>query len=252
MKRLSGKTAIITGAGSGLGAADARLFAGEGASVLLTDVREEPVKVLAKELRAAGFDAEHAVHDVTSEEQWAAVATQAVESFGKIDILINNAGIANWGVTWSEANYADFQMIMRVNLDSQYLGIQAVRPHMERNGGGAIVNISSVAGFIAFAKAQPAYTASKDGSRLLTKSAALDLAGINVRVNSVHPGLIKTPMNDGIVERQDVLEGALAVIPMGRMGAPSEVARAVLFLASDEASYITGTELIIDGGLTVV
>lgn len=252
MNRLQDKVAIITGAGSGLGAADARLFAQEGAHVLVTDVREEPVRALAEELRSAGYHAEHAVHDVTAEDQWTSIAAQAATRFGRLDILINNAGIANWGVTWAEANYADFQKIMRVNLDSQYLGIQAVRPHLERNGGGAIVNISSVAGFIAFARAQPAYTASKGGSRLLTKSAALDLAPMNIRVNSVHPGLIETPMNDEIVQTKGILEAALSAIPMGRMGNPIEIARAVLFLASDEASYITGTELIIDGGMTAI
>jgi NAD(P)-dependent dehydrogenase (short-subunit alcohol dehydrogenase family) len=250
MTKLANKVAIITGAGSGMGAVEARLFAEEGACVLITDIREEPVRALAGELCAAGLRASHAVLDVTSEEQWAAAAAQAADSFGKIDILVNNAGIAGGAGGWADATIADFQTIMNVNLTSQYLGIQAVRPYLEKNGGGAIVNISSVAGFIAFPNTPPAYTASKGGSRLLSKSAAVDLAKKGIRVNSVHPGFIDTPMHDYIVDKGEMLKGALSRIPLGRMASPLEVARAVLFIASDDASYITGTELIVDGGMT--
>lgn len=252
MAKLTGKVAIVTGAGSGMGAVEARLFAEEGASVLITDVREEPIKALAEQLQAGGFSAAFAVLDVTSEEQWTKAVEGAVDAFGKVDILVNNAGIAGPATVWKEATYADFKRIMDINVNSQYLGIQAVLPEMTKAGGGAIVNISSTAGFIAFPNTHPAYTASKGASRLLTKSAAADVAAIGIRVNSVHPGLVDTPMNDYLRNHPDALEEILKLVPMRRMADPVEIARAVLFLASDDASFITGTELLVDGGQTCI
>ena len=252
MKRLQDKVAIITGAGSGIGAAAARLFAEEGASVVITDISEKPIRALAEQLRGAGRKAIHFVLDVTSEEQWSAAVRSTRDAFGRIDILVNNAGISGKPGNWSESTLSDFQQLLAVNLTSNFLGIQAVRPLMEDRGGGAIVNVSSTSGFIAFPNTQPGYTASKGGSRLLTKSAAVDLASKNIRVNSVHPGGVDTPLNHYITKNPETLKSVNAKIPLGRMAEPLEIARAILFLASDDASYITGTELLVDGGLTAI
>lgn len=261
MGRFKDKVVIITGAAGGMGAVEARSFAEEGASVFLADIREEPLAEVTKAIVDAGLTASYGVLDVASEEQWAATIRQVTDAYGRINVLVNNAGIPGSAVEWKDATFAEFNRIMSVNLSSQYLGMQAVRPHMELAGGGAIVNISSIAGFIAFPSAQPAYTASKGGSRLLTKSAAIDFAKYGIRVNSVHPGLIDTVSGTDLTpekaarlaEYKEVMEAVIATkIPFGRMGNPIEVARAVLFLASDEASYITGTELIIDGGMTAI
>ena len=250
MKRLKSKVAIVTGAGSGMGAAEGRLFAEEGASVLLTDIREDGVAKLAAELSADGLNASSAVLDVTDEAQWRAAVDLAITRYGQIDVLVNNAGMAGPPGPWDDANADDFTRIMDINVRSQFLGIKAVTPHMENAGGGSIVNISSISAFVAFPNVHPAYTASKAGSHLLTKTAALEFAKRNIRINSVHPGFTETPMVTSITAVPEILAGALARIPMGRIGQPIEVARAVLFLASDEASYITGSSLVVDGGIT--
>lgn len=250
MERLKGKVAIITGAASGMGAEEAKLFTQEGAHVLLADIQEEKLKEVTEGITRAGGKASYAVLDVTSEESWATAVKKAVNDFGKIDILINNAGISGPNTTFAESTFDDFNKIIAINLNGQYLGIKAVLPHLKKNGSGAVVNISSIAGFIAFPTAHPAYSASKGGSRLLTKSVAADLAKDNIRVNSIHPGLIETPMTQYITSDAESKKATLAAIPLGRTAKAIEVAKAVLFLASDDASYITGTELIVDGGYT--
>ena len=252
MKRLQDKVVIITGAGGGIGAAAARLFAEEGAKVVITDVQEDDIRKRADELSAAGLAATHFTLDATSEQQWNAAVRHAVDTFGKVDILVNNAGITGNPGGWSESSLANFHQILEVNLTSQYLGIQAVLPGMEAQGGGSIVNVGSIAAYIAFPNTKPGYTASKGGVKLLTKSAAIDFAPKNIRVNSVSPGGVDTPMNRYLTENAEVLQKVNAGIPMGRMAQPEEIAHAILFLASDDASYITGTDLLVDGGLTAV
>ncbi len=257
MNRLQDKVAIVTGAGSGsgMGAAIARLFAEEGAAVVVTDLagRQDNMDVLVREIAGKGQRASSAALDVTSPEQWASVVAAAMERHGRIDILVNNAGTPGpCDGSWDKATAEDFHRVMDVNLNSQFYGIKAVTPHMERQGKGAIVNIASAAGIIVFPDVPPGYSASKGASRHLTKAAAVDFARRGIRVNGVYPGLIETPMATHFTRDPQMLEGLLKGIPIGRVGAPEEIAKAALFLASDDSSYIIGAELLVDGGLTII
>jgi 3alpha(or 20beta)-hydroxysteroid dehydrogenase len=242
MGRLDGKVAIITGGARGQGAAEARLFADEGARVVVGDVLDEPGQAVADEL---GTDSAAYLHlDVTDEAGWAAAVSLAEERFGPVNVLVNNAGILMFEAI-QRTKRADFERILQVNLVGVYLGIKAVTPSMSRAGGGSIVNTSSTAGLTGLPYLG-AYVASKWAVRGLTKSAAIDLGPKGIRVNSVHPGGIDTPMLDGI----DTDSPYYKRLPVPRLGQPEEVARAVLFLASDESSYTTGAELSVDGGAT--
>ena len=256
MKRLENKTAIITGAGSGygMGAVTARLFAQEGASIVITgrEHSKENLEKLVEELTTMGYKAAYAFLDVSDEKQWEEVVRFTVDTFGKIDILINNAGTPGPRGDWDVTSVTDVNMIIATNLTSQFLGIQKVLPFMEKIGGGSIVNIGSAAGVIAFPDVNPGYAASKGASRMLSKSAGVDLAKKNIRVNSVLPGLIATPMATHYTEDPEAIKQLSAAIPAGRAGTSEEIATAILFLASDEASYITATELLVDGGLTAI
>jgi 3alpha(or 20beta)-hydroxysteroid dehydrogenase len=239
--RLSGKVAIISGAARGQGAAEARLFAAEGARVVLGDVLDDEGAAVAAEL---GDAAVYTHLDVTDEEQWQAAVALAESRFGPVTVLVNNAGILHFqAVHRTDAD--DFDRVMRVNVRGVFLGMKAVTEPMERAGGGSIVNISSTAGlqglpFVA------AYVASKWAVRGLTKSAAIDLGHKGIRVNSVHPGGIDTPMIAGTTSDAPFYQR----LPVARMGTADEVALAVLFLASDESAYIAGAELAVDGGAT--
>jgi 3alpha(or 20beta)-hydroxysteroid dehydrogenase len=241
MRRLDGKVAIITGGARGQGAAEGRLFAAEGASVVLADVLDDEGEKVAAEIG----DAARYVHlDVTDEDQWAAAVAFAEEAFGPVTVLVNNAGILLFQ-SLHKTDLSDFENVMRVNVTGVFLGMKAVTRSMEQAGGGAIVNISSTAGL----QGLPflgAYVASKWAVRGLTKTAAIDLGHKNIRVNSVHPGGIDTPMVAGTTADAPFYKR----LPVPRMGSADEAARAVLFLASDEASYIAGAELAVDGGAT--
>ncbi|MFH8564416.1 SDR family NAD(P)-dependent oxidoreductase [Streptomyces sp. NPDC017988] len=237
---LDGRTVLITGAARGQGAAEARLFAEAGARVVVTDVREEEGREVAASLGGQG---EFVRHDVTDARGWAAAVARALDAFGRLDALVNNAAL--WRTaSVEEETYENFEALLRVNLLGPFLGIQAVLPALKEAGGGSIVNVSSTAGLVGI-PGHAAYGSTKFGLRGLTRSSALDLARYGVRVNSVHPGAVDTPMIAATSAGRD-----WSHLPLGRMGRPEEVGEVVLFLASDASSYITGAEFAVDGGST--
>lgn len=242
MARLEGKVAIITGAAQGMGAAHAKLFVQEGAKVVITDLNEEKGNTLAAEL---GENAIFVKQNVANEEDWKTVVAKAEEAFGPVNVLVNNAGIT-MAKSMMETTVEEYRRIVEINQVSVFLGMKAVIPSMLKAGSGSIVNISSMNGLVAGAIG---YTDTKFAVRGMTKAAAVECAHYNVRVNSVHPGVIATPM----VVQEDTkaaVEEFAKHIPIGRVAQPEEVSKMVLFLASDESSYSTGSEFIIDGGLT--
>jgi NAD(P)-dependent dehydrogenase (short-subunit alcohol dehydrogenase family) len=252
MGRVAGKVAIVTGAASriGLGFAAAAALGREGARVVLTDLKSAEVATRAGELAALGVDAVGLGHDVTSEQAWTETLTSAVQRFGRVDIVVNNAGITH--VNTVEATSVEaWDGQMAVNLRSVFLGTRsAIAQFRKQKSGGAIVNVSSAAGIVGISHAS-AYSASKGGVRLFTKSAALEVAQFGIRVNSVHPGAIRTELQlSAIASDPSVTDAINSRIAMGYMGEPEDIGAAILFLASDEAKYVTGTELIVDGGLT--
>jgi NAD(P)-dependent dehydrogenase (short-subunit alcohol dehydrogenase family) len=254
MARVAGKGCIVTGGAKGIGAATARLLASEGARVLLTDLDEPSGEALAASISAAGGTAAFMHHDVANEQSWKAVFARGIDEFGHIDVLVNNAGIAD-RCPPEEQTLERWHRLMSVNLDGVVLGTKHAIHAMKRNGpkGGAIINISSVAGMVGLPNSG-AYCASKGGVSIYTKSVALYCAQqrLGIRVNSVHPGYIWTQLvEDALRSRGDVEagRGALeAAHPIGHMGEPDDVAYGVLYLASDEAKFVTGTGLVIDGG----
>ena len=246
--RLEGKVALITGAAHGMGAEEARLFAREGAKVAIADIREDDARKVEAEIAEAGGEAMVIMLDVTKEDQWEVSVSAVVARFGKLDILVNNAGISGSGERDHGSTDA-WDRLMDVNAKSVFLGMKHSIPEMEKVGGGAIVNISSISGFVGQEGIHPGYNASKGAVRLVTKAAAVQHAKNGIRVNSVHPGMLP-PMLTSFQKGDPNRDAMNAAVPMGREGKPIEVANAVLFLASDEASYITGTELIVDGGFT--
>ncbi len=247
MARLSGKVALISGGARGQGAEEARLFVQEGAKVIITDVLDNEGKKLEAELNEMGGDAQYMPLDVTDENQWDSVIQRILEAHGQIDILVNNAGILlEKGV--EETSEEEWDRIQDVNSKGVFLGIRAVLPAMREAGSGSIVNISSVAGLIGSVYA--AYGASKGAVRLLTKSTAVQYGPEGVRCNSVHPGVIETDMTEGMLSDPRTREIRLKNTPLGTFAVAKDVAYAVLYLASDESRYVTGSELVIDGGLT--
>jgi 3alpha(or 20beta)-hydroxysteroid dehydrogenase len=242
--RLDGKVAIITGAAGGIGAASARRFAAEGASLLLTDADSSGASQLAQEL---GGRAISRAHDVTSESDWGAVAASALEAYGRVDILLNNAGVF-LAAPLLETTLEDFQRVIQVNTVGVFLGMRALAPSMSAQRAGSIINVSSVAG-LGGSPYLTAYAASKWAVRGMTKVVAKELAPFGVRVNSLHPGQIDTDMNARQREKTpELIDKLIRAIPMQRIGTPEEVADAALYLACDESAYVTGSELIIDGG----
>lgn len=242
MGKLTGKTAIITGAAQGMGAEHVRLFVAEGAQVLLTDLLEEKGQALAQEL---GEQASFLKHDVSSADDWDRVAQKASETFDHVDILVNNAGIT-FSKPMLEITEQEYRRIVDINQISVFLGMKAIIPLMQKKNSGSIVNISSINGLVA---GKVGYTDTKFAVRGMSKAAALEFSSQGIRVNSVHPGAIATPM----LNQADVKDGMaplLQAIPMKRVAQPEEVSKLVLFLASEDASYITGSEFAIDGGFT--
>ena len=257
MNRLDGRVALITGGASGIGAATSKRLADAGASVVLTDVNDAAGRDVAG---AIGNRARFLHQDVTSPASWQSVVADVLAHEGKLDVLVNNAGVAR-PENIEEMSLADWHAVMSVNLDGVFLGLQAAVKAMKEKGG-SIVNISSIMGMVG--GGGPAYNASKGGVRVLTKSVMAYCArmGYKIRVNSVHPGYIWTPMvQGGLARAAEFFPGADPALmkaeiigrhPIGRLGEPEEIAKGILFLASDDASFITGSELVIDGGYTAV
>lgn len=250
MGRLDGKVAIITGGARGMGEAESRLFAKEGAKVIITDVLEKEGAAVAREICDAGGEAIFMAHDVTNEARWQEVIDAAVAAHGKVDILVNNAGLGLLK-TAEETRTDQWDRIMNVNAKGVFFGCKYIVPAMRKAGGGSIINISSMYGLIG-APAAAAYQAAKGASKMLAKSCAVDYAKYNIRVNSVHPGLIMTPIFGHLAEDKVAMKKLLGTTLMERPGQPDEVAYPVLFLASDESSFMTGAELVVDGGYTAV
>lgn len=248
MGRMQNKVAVITGAGVGMGRCHALLFAKEGASVVVTDINEKTGHETAGLIEKAGGKAIFIRHDVSKASEWEAVCSSAVSHFGRIDALVNNAGILTLKPL-EETTEQDWDLIFNINAKGVFLGCKAVLPGMKLAGGGSIVNISSIYGLIG-APSAAAYQASKGAVRLLTKAAAVDLAKFNIRVNSVHPGVIATEMTKDMLSDPEVKKAVLGTTILGRPARPEEVSPAVLFLASDEASFMTGSEMVVDGGYT--
>ncbi len=261
MDRVKGKVAIVTGAARGLGKAQALLLAKEGAKVVATDTNESLGKKLPEEVKREGGEAIFIKHDVSNERGWREVIGRTLSEYGKLDILVNNAGVLLHH-TIEEVSLEDWRGVLNVNLEGVFLGTKYAIGAMKKAGGGSIVNISSIAGLVGMPDTS-SYVASKGAVRLFTKSAALECSKLkydyNIRVNSIHPGFIYTEMFDGVIkadvekfgitmeEAKKFYEG---MTMMGRFGEPQDIAYGVLYLASDESKYVTGAELVIDGGYT--
>ncbi len=247
--RLEGKVAFISGGARGMGAAEVRLFSAEGASVAFGDVLEEEGRALEAELAEGGGQALFLPLDVTSAEQWQAAIDAAVARFGKLDVLVNNAGVRGAGLV-EDISGDEWDRVLDINAKGTFLGTRAALPALRDNGGGSIVNISSQLGIVGVDNSGPQYQASKGAVRIFTKATAIQYAREGIRANSVHPGPIATPMTEGGRADPDRYRTTVSRIPLGRYGEPEDVAYGVLFLASDESSFMTGSELVIDGGWT--
>jgi NAD(P)-dependent dehydrogenase (short-subunit alcohol dehydrogenase family) len=252
MNRVKDKVAIITGAAGGLGKAEALILAREGAKVVLTDIDEAGIEKAADEISGTGAKAISIKHDVTSESEWNMVIGRTLEEFGRLDVLVNNAGVIIYKKI-IDTSLAEWKWLMSVNLDGVFLGTKFAIEAMRKSGGGSIINIASVAGLIGNPDAS-AYHASKGGVRLFTKAAAIECSkagyDYNIRVNSIYPGVINTAMADALRDDVGKYNTALSWHPMGHFGEPEDVAYGVLYLASDESKFLTGSELVIDGGWT--
>ena len=259
--RLLGKVAIISGGASGIGAETARVFAAQGASVVLCDLQDDLGQMVAKEISDSGGTADYQTLDVCSEDQWIALVAATEQKYGKVNVLGNIAGISGRppgmtvqtgniaGTALAEQTLESWNRIMEVNATGVFLGTKSVIPAMQRAGGGSVINISSICGIVgSFANA--AYHASKGAVRIFSKSAAIQYAKDQIRVNSVHPGFVDTPMARPGLLGNESGKARMEATPLGRFGKPIDIAFGCLYLASDESSWVTGTELVIDGGLT--
>lgn len=266
MNRLEGRVALVTGGARGLGAATSERMASEGARVLITDLLDEDGQATVERICKAGGVAEYFHHDVTNEDDWIAAVKKAADTFGGLDILVNNAGISSGAASITEVSLEDWRRVMAVNVDGVFLGHKHAIPEMEKRsqtwrGGASIINLSSIGGLVGLGRAA-AYSTSKGAVKLMTKCVALECGerGNKIRVNSVHPGYIFTPMVEQAIA--DVTEAGAApneeetkemfktLHPIGRMGIPTDIGDAIAFLASDDAAFMTGAELVVDGGYT--
>jgi NAD(P)-dependent dehydrogenase (short-subunit alcohol dehydrogenase family) len=251
--RLSGKVAVVTGAALGIGRAIATRMAQEGAAVALLDLHDDVGMDLATDLSARGGKARYWTCDVSREAEVATVLQDAVTAFGRLDVLVNNAGVAGANKPTHELTEAEWDYVQAINVKGVFFGTKHAIFHLRRAGGGSIVNLSSIYGLVGAADAPP-YHASKGAVRLMTKNDALIYAPDKIRVNSIHPGFIWTPMVEGFLEGQgDIRQGRReldALHPLGHVGEPDDIAWGAVYLASDEAKFVTGAELVIDGGYT--
>ena len=248
MGKLDGKVALISGGARGQGAAEAETFTREGARVVFGDVRDDEGKKVAAAIQAAGGDAVYVHLDVASERDWQAAVKTAVDRYGRLDILVNNAGIVIPRVPIEERTVEEWDRVMAVNARGVFLGTKHAIPAMRRAGGGSIVNISSVAGIGQSLHQEPAYAASKGAVRIFTKVTASQHAKDKIRCNSVHPGPVDTDMLHSAMPDPEVLRQRMQRVPLGRMGRVDEIVTLVLYLASDDSAWVTGSEIVIDGG----
>lgn len=247
--RLENKVALVSGGARGIGAAITKILAHEGAKVIIGDVLVDAGQKTAAEINDAGGECVFVRLDVTSEAAWDSAVGEAVSRFGKLDILVNNAGVTSRGMI-EDISVDDWTRVMDVNVKGGFLGTKASIPLMRINGGGSIVNISSGAAIAPQPNTSGAYSASKGAVRIFTKSTAIQYAGENIRCNSVHPGPVETDMLNLSREDDTELATMKARVPLGRFGSAEDIAYGVLYLASDESSFVTGSELVIDGGRT--
>ena len=246
--RVSGKVVLITGGAGGIGGASARLLSQEGAAVVIADLLEEEGRSLEAQIAESGGRALFVRLDVTDEEDWGRAIEETLDSFGKLDVIVNNAGVSHrTGVEETTPDAWDW--VMDVNVKGVFLGTKAAIPEMRKTGGGSIINISSIYGMVGSATSS-AYHASKGAVRIFTKSTAIQYASENIRANSVHPGFVDSPMTRARHDVPGINEERVGKTPLGRMGQPEDIAAGILYLASEESSFVTGAELVIDGGMT--
>jgi NAD(P)-dependent dehydrogenase (short-subunit alcohol dehydrogenase family) len=249
VKRLDGKVSLITGGGTGIGAACARMFAREGATVVITGRRKDALEEVAREIEKAKGRALVLAGSVTDEAHAQSAVAQAVRTFGTLNVLVNNAGAGAFGKLLHETDEATWNEMLAVNLTGTYRMIKAAVPEMMKAGGGSIVNVSSIASLVGIPMTA-AYSASKGGMDALTRCVAMDYAQQQIRCNSVCPGLVDTPMASGLINNPEALTQIMTAYPLGRYGTPEEVAKLILYLASDESAWVTGSIFPIDGGMT--
>ena len=249
MARLENKVALISGGSRGMGAAEAEMFAAEGAHVVIADILEDEGRKTASKIAETGARCLFTNLDVLKASDWESAISTVTSAFGKLDILVNNAGVTS-RMMLLETSEPEWDRVMDINTKGTFLGIKTAIPAMKYSGGGSIVNISSQMGLVGADYISPQYQASKGAVRILTKSVAIQYASDNIRCNSIHPAPIETDMTADIRDDADSFQDMLRRIPMGRYGKPEEVAYAVLYLASDESSFVTGSEVVVDGGWT--